>query len=99
MGWVRDEFIAEPGDWQNVFIAGGAVLSSVISHPQGFGASDIDIFLVGMEPEVNFSSQTSEPQGDEIQEKLRHILEVICKNTGASGKVRYRTLFYLLIIY
>lgn len=78
-------------DWQNVFIAGGAVLSAVLPQNQGFGGTDLDIFLVDLDHEVGklSSLKSDTPQSDQIQEKLRHIVEVVCMNTGASGKVRY----------
>lgn len=65
-------------DWSNVFVAGGSIFSCVCDQKQGFETSDIDIFLYGLDPE-----------SDAIQDKLRHIVETVVKNTGATGEVRF----------
>jgi len=63
-------------DWSNTFVAGGAVLGSVMSvtDRSGFKDSDIDLFLYGLTEE-------------EANEKLKHIYFVVQSNTKATSEV------------
>lgn len=63
-------------DWSNVFVAGGAVLGSLMNVPDrsAFKDSDIDMFLYGLTEE-------------EANEKLKHIYFIVQSNTKATSEV------------
>eukprot|EP00029_Vermamoeba_vermiformis_P008738 TRINITY_DN4171_c0_g1_i1.p1 TRINITY_DN4171_c0_g1~~TRINITY_DN4171_c0_g1_i1.p1 ORF type:complete len:2196 (-),score=786.80 TRINITY_DN4171_c0_g1_i1:32-6574(-) len=63
-------------DWSNVFVAGGAVLGSLmnITDRSGFKDSDIDMFLYGLTEE-------------EANDKLKHIYFIVQSNTKATCEV------------
>jgi len=62
-------------DWSNLFVAGGAVLGNIAKDRAGYNSSDIDIFLYGIFDD------------DAANKKLRHIHEVVTRNSKSRGDV------------
>lgn len=61
-------------DWNNVFIAGGAVLSNMVTdNDRGYKGSDIDMFFYNMSEE-------------EANNKVKHVYEVVKRNTKSVGE-------------
>ena len=68
-------------NWNNIFVAGGSVLSCLqndfstsIEQGNPFNSSDIDLFIYGLSP-------------FQANEKLKHIHEIVKRNTNGSGTV------------
>jgi hypothetical protein len=63
-------------NWENIFVAGGAVLGTILQNPvqHAFHNSDIDIFVHGLSAE-------------EATKKIFEICNLINKNIGGSGHV------------
>merc|ERR1712137_586980 len=77
--WTENQFAGM--NWDNVFVAGGAVLacmqpdfstSTELNNP--FHSADIDIFLYGLTP-------------SQANQKLKDIYQVVKRNSGNSGSV------------
>lgn len=62
-------------DWNNIFIAGGAVLANLAADRSNYNTSDIDIFIYGIHDD------------EEANNKLRHIHEVVTRNSRSRGDV------------
>jgi hypothetical protein len=62
-------------DWANVFCAGGAILGNLAKDRTGFSSSDIDLFIYGIHDD------------EEANKKLRHIHQVVTRNTLSRGDV------------
>ncbi|EGG20107.1 poly(ADP-ribosyl)transferase [Cavenderia fasciculata] len=62
-------------DWNNLVVAGGAILGCTLSNSQGFDSSDIDIFLYGLTEQ-------------ESTEKLRSLHEYFKRKFPKMGVVR-----------
>eukprot|EP01114_Cavostelium_apophysatum_P011331 TRINITY_DN2554_c0_g1_i1.p1 TRINITY_DN2554_c0_g1~~TRINITY_DN2554_c0_g1_i1.p1 ORF type:complete len:745 (+),score=183.66 TRINITY_DN2554_c0_g1_i1:494-2728(+) len=84
----REEFMAawktftqdifEGLDWSNIFVAGGSILGNLMADSSGrqsFKGSDIDIFIYGI------------TNDRDANEKLKHIYDIVTKNTKGSGDV------------
>eukprot|EP01088_Endostelium_zonatum_P003790 TRINITY_DN14977_c0_g1_i1.p1 TRINITY_DN14977_c0_g1~~TRINITY_DN14977_c0_g1_i1.p1 ORF type:complete len:664 (-),score=174.41 TRINITY_DN14977_c0_g1_i1:7-1998(-) len=75
-----DEFtkgVFKDMDWSNVFCAGGAILANLLSGDQikgMYAESDLDLFIYGCTPE-------------QASIKLKHIHEVLTRNSGGEGNV------------
>ena len=75
-----DEFtkgVFKDMDWSNVFCAGGAILANLLSGLQTkqlYAESDLDLFIYGCTPE-------------QASIKLKHIHEVLTRNSGGGGNV------------
>jgi len=67
--------ILEGLDWSNLLVAGGSVLANLCHENEGFGSSDVDIFLYGI---------SEQAQADK---KLKHIYDVVKKNYPATGEI------------
>lgn len=89
-------------DWNNVFVAGGAVLGAAVSEDTGYRSSDIDIFLYGITDEAVANEKvrspfpsTSRPFSPrpsicslDLTWKLRTIYQTVVANTnGGNGDV------------
>ncbi|KAL6076304.1 Ankyrin [Balamuthia mandrillaris] len=77
-------------DWNNVFVAGGAVLANLINPDHtgtlGYQSSDIDIFLYGIDDQYR------------ANQKLKEIYEVVRRNTGVQEENIIKTLRTVTII-
>eukprot|EP01127_Copromyxa_protea_P013859 TRINITY_DN376_c0_g1_i1.p1 TRINITY_DN376_c0_g1~~TRINITY_DN376_c0_g1_i1.p1 ORF type:complete len:888 (+),score=171.53 TRINITY_DN376_c0_g1_i1:42-2666(+) len=62
-------------DWNNVFVAGGAVLGCLNAEQDGYRSSDIDLFVHGITDEA------------EANEKLKSIYNTVINNTRGKGDV------------
>lgn len=72
-------------DWSNVVAAGGSVLLALGASPATSNSSDIDLFLYGLTP-------------SEANEKVKHIVDVVERNSGNGQAAIVRTQHALTII-